>query len=248
MVLKQHVYVKEIEILKNNPVHQHNLQTKLKMSENPRLELLSSLCESETATKKSKIDSTRLQEEQHNSIIRERQLIEDNDKMWTSRLKLLQDNFESDRQSMLMKFEKEQQMNSEKEKLRELMHRSNGDLLQSSSDLENSALPAIIPTRQSFQSVTVTTKQGDYQATKKPRTTTPNTSRKMPTNSLQIAAVNSIKNHIAKQPDDESQDFAPERVVPITQESMSWNQVTIFVWLAKQWLTHPASFRKSART
>ena len=87
-----------------------------------------------------------------------------------------------------------------------------------------------------------------YQATKQPRTTTPNTSRKMPTNSLQIAAVNSIKNHIARQPDDESQDFAPERVVPITQESMSWNQVTIFVWLAKQWLTHPASFRKSART
>jgi hypothetical protein len=168
--------------------------------------------------------------------------------MWTSRLKLLQDNFESDRQSMLMKFEKEQQMNSEKEKLRELMHRSNGDLLQSSSDLENSALPAIIPTRQSFQSVTVTTKQGDYQATKKPRTTTPNTSRKMPTNSLQIAAVNSIKNHIAKQPDDESQDFAPERVVPITQESMSWNQVTVSVLLAKRLLTYPASFRKSART
>ena len=209
MVLKQNVYVEEIEILKNHQVQQHNLQTKLRMSEKTRLELLSSLCESEAAIKKLKIESTRLQEEQHNSIIRERQLIEDNDKMWTSRLKLLQDNFESDRQSMLMKFEKEQQMNSEKEKLRELMHRSNGDLLQSSSDLENSALPAIIPTRQSFQSVTVTTKQGDYQATKKPRTTTPNTSRKMPTNSLQIAAVNSIKNHIAKQPDDETQDFSP---------------------------------------
>jgi hypothetical protein len=102
---------------------------------------------------------------------------------------------------------------------------------------------AIIPARQSFQSITVTTKQGDYQATKQPRTITPNTSRKMPTNSLQITAVNPIKNHIAEQPDDESQDFAPERVVP-----MSWNQVTIFVWLAKQWLTHPASFRKIAST
>ena len=82
-----------------------------------------------------------------------------------------------------------------------------------------------------------------YQATKQPRTTTPNTSPKMPTNSLQITAVNPIKNHIAEQPDDESQEFAPERVVP-----MSWNQVTIFVWLAKQWLTHPASFRKIAST
>ena len=249
MVLKQNVYVEEIEILKNHQVQQHNLQTKLRMSEKTRLELLSSLCESEAAIKKLKIESTRLQEEQHNSIIRERQLIEDNDKMWTSRLKLLQDNFESDRQSMLMKFEKEQQMNSEKEKLRDpKSHRRSGDELQFASDLENFDLPAIIPTRQSFQSVPVTTKQGDYQATKKPRTTTPNTSRKMPTNSLQIAAVNSIKNHIAKQPDDESQDFAPERVVPITQESMSWNQVTISVWLAKQLLTYPASFRKSART
>jgi hypothetical protein len=47
---------------------------------------------------------------------------------------------------------------------------------------------AIIPARQSFQSITVTTKQGDYQATKQPRTTTPNTSRKMPTNSLESVA------------------------------------------------------------
>jgi hypothetical protein len=248
MVLKQNAYIEEIEKLKNHQVHQHDLQTKLRISEKTRLELLSSLCESEAAIKKLKIDSMRLQEEQHNSIIRERQLIEDNDKMWTSRLKLLQDNFEKDKQSMLLKFEKEQQMHSEKEKLRELMHRSNVEVLQSSSDLENSALPATIPTRQSFQSVTVTTKQGDYQATKKPRTTTPNTSRKMPTNSLHIAAVNSIKNHISKHPDDESQDFAPERVVPITQESMSWNQVTNFVCLAKQLLIYPASFKKSART
>ena len=48
----------------------------------------------------------------------------------------------------------------------------------------------------------VAVKQGDYQDPKRPRTTTPNTSRKMPTDSIQIAAVTSIKNHSAKQPDD----------------------------------------------
>jgi hypothetical protein len=159
MAFKQNVYVVQIESMKNHQVHQHDLQTKLRMSEKHGLELLLSLCESEAATKKSKIDSTRLQEEQHNSTIRDSPLIEDNDKMGNSRLKL-------DKQSMVQKFEKEQQMNSEREKLGDLIsHRRKGDVLQFSSDLENFELPAIIPTRQSFQSVTVTTKQGDCQAT-----------------------------------------------------------------------------------
>ena len=93
MVLKQSLHLEEIENLKRNQVHQNDLQSKLRLSEKTRLELLSSLCESEATIKRLKIDSMKFQEEQQNSIIRERKLIEDNDKMWSSRLKLLQENY-----------------------------------------------------------------------------------------------------------------------------------------------------------
>jgi hypothetical protein len=208
------------------------------MSEKTRLELLSSLCESEATIKKMKVESMRLQEDQQNSIIRERQLIEDNDKMWSSRLKLLQENFEKDKQSLLLKFEKEQQMNLEKEKLRELMHRSNSDTRWSTSDHDNSALQSKVQPSQIFQSIAVTQKQGDLQAAKKPRTTTPNTSRKTHVNSLQTTAVNSVKNHILKHSnDDDLNDFVPESgASTMAEESLSWNQV-ILVIACKIYLT-----------
>ena len=226
MVLKQSLYLEEIENLKRNQVHQNDLQSKLRLSEKTRLELLSSLCESEATIKRLKIDSMKFQEEQQNSIIRERKLIEDNDKMWSSRLKLLQENYEKDKESLVMKLDKEQQMNSEKEKLRLLMQRSNSDNLRSASDIENS-LPAKIPPHQNFQSVTAPQKQGESQATKKPRANTPNTSRKFASNSLQVAAVNSVKNHILKLPNDtDSDDFVVQNPVQIADESLSWNQVT----------------------
>ena len=146
-----------------------------------------------------------------------------------------------------MKNEKEQQLNSEKEKLRELMHRSISDSHRSASDLENAALPAKAPPRQNFQSIAAPQKQGEYQATKKPRTTTPNTSRKMPTNSLQIAAVNSVKNHILNHSNDEDlHDFIAESTISTTEESLSWNQVTLVLSDIKR-LTFLVSFKRSVR-
>ena len=106
------------------------------------------------------------------------------------------------------------------------MQRSNSDNLRSASDIENS-LPAKIPPHQNFQSVTAPQKQGESQATKKPRANTPNTSRKVASNSLQVAAVNSVKNHILKLPNDtDSDDFVVQNPVQIADESLSWNQVT----------------------
>jgi hypothetical protein len=228
MAFKQKNYIEEIELLKNHQVQQNDLQSKLRISEKTRLELLSSLCESEASIKKLKTDLMRLQEKQQISAMHERQIIEDNNKMWSARLKLLQENFENDKQSLLMKFEKEQQMNSEKEKLRALMHRSNVDNAQSSLDQEMLALPAKVPPRQSHQSAAVPQKQVEYQAAKKPRTTTPNTSRKMPANSLQVAAVNSVKNHILRHPNEnDSDDFVADSAVQPTEESLPWNQVIL---------------------
>ncbi len=247
LALKQKISAEEIEILKSHQVQQHDLQLKLRTSEKTRLELLSSLCESEATIKKLKIESMILQEEQQNTIDRERQLIQDNDKMWSVRLKSLQENFEKEKQALSMKNEKEQQLNSEKEKLRELMHRSISDSHRSASDLENAALPAKAPPRQNFQSIAAPQKQGEYQATKKPRTTTPNTSRKMPTNSLQIAAVNSVKNHILNHSNDEDlHDFIAESTISTTEESLSWNQVTLVLSDIKR-LTFLVSFKRSVR-
>jgi hypothetical protein len=54
MAFKQKNHIEEIELLKNHQVQQHDLQSKLRMSEKTRLELLSSLCESEASIKKLK--------------------------------------------------------------------------------------------------------------------------------------------------------------------------------------------------
>ena len=97
--------------------------------------------------------------------------------------------------------------------------RSNSGNLRSASDIENSS-PAKIPPHQNFQSVTAPQKQGGSQAAKKPRANTPNTSRKVIANSLQVAAVNSVKNHT------DSDDFVVQNTVQIAGESLSWNQVT----------------------
>ncbi len=226
MAFKQKIYVEDIELLKSHQVQQQDLQSKLRMSEKTRLELLSSLCESEATIKTLKIDLLKLQEHQQNSAIHERQIIEENDRMWSSRLKLLNENFEKDKMSLLMKLEKEQQLNSEREKLRALMHRSNTDAIKSASDPEILPLLAKIPPSQNNQSIIVPQKQGEYQVAKKPRTTTPNTSRKSPANSLQVAAVKSIKNHMLKHPNEnDSDDFIGESNNPITEESLPWNQV-----------------------
>jgi hypothetical protein len=247
MTLKQKIAAEEIETLKSHQLQQLDLQLKLRTSEKTRLELLSSLCESEATIKKLKIESMILQEEQQNIIVRERQLIQDNDKMWSVRLKSLQETFEKEKQALLAKNEKEQQLNSEKEKLRELMHRTNTDTHRSASDLENSANLAKVGSRQIFQSIAAPQKQGEYQATKKPRTTTPNTSRKMPANSLQVAAVNSVKNHILNHPnDDDLHDFVAESTVSTTEESLSWNQV-ILDKSDETRLIYSVSFKRSAR-
>ena len=249
MALKQKLCVQEIEDMKSSQVLQHDLQSKLRISEKTRLELLSALCESEATIKKMKTDSMKLQEELHNHVIRERQIVEDNDRMWSQRLKLLQDNFESDKQSLLMKLEKEQQMNSEKEKLRELLLRSNAEPVRAASESENLALPVKAPLRQNFQSNVVPQKQGDYLASKKPRASTPNTSRKVPSNSLQVAAVASTKNHVLNQPNDNDlDDFVSEGTVAVTDESLSWNQVPSVVSCKIQ-LTPPVSisFKRNAR-
>jgi hypothetical protein len=227
MAFKQKIQLEDIELLKSQQIQQHDLQSKLRMSEKTRLELLSSLCDSEATIKKLKNDLMRLQENQQNSAMQERLIIEENDSMWSSRLKLLHENFEKEKQSLLMKLEKEQQLNSEREKLRALMHRSDTDAVQLASDVEKLPLPSKILPRQNNQTITLQQKQGEYQAAKKPRTTTPNTSRKMPANSLQVAAVNSIKNHVLKHPNEnDSDDFIGEGQTPKTiEESMPWHQV-----------------------
>lgn len=226
MAFKQKNYVEDIELLKSHQVQQHDLQSKLRMSEKTRLELLSSLCQSESNIKKLKIDLMRLQENQKNRDMHERQIVEENDRMWSSRLASLQKNFENDKQLLQLKLEKEQQMNSEKEKLRALMHRSNTDTHHSASDLDNLALPAKIPLRQNCPSIAVPQKQGEGQTAKKPRTTTPNTSRKMPANSLQVAAVNSVKNHMLKHPNENDlDDFVSQSNNAMPEEALPWNQV-----------------------
>ena len=97
-----------------------------------------------------------------------------------------------------------------------------------SLDQEMLAVPTKVPPRQNHQSAAVPQKQVEYQAAKKPRTTTPNTSRKMPANSLQVAAVNSVKNHILKHPNEnDSDDFVAESAVQPTEESLPWNQVIL---------------------
>jgi len=168
------------------------------------------------------------QEDLQNHVIRERQIVEDNDRIWSQRLKLLQENFESEKRSLLMKFEKEQQMSSEKEKLRELLQRSNSENLRVDSDPDIVALPVKAPQRQIFQSIVVPQKQGDYQASKKPRASTPNTSRKVSANSLQVAAVASTKNHVLNHSNENDlDDFVTDGTVAVTEESLSWNQVPI---------------------
>jgi hypothetical protein len=234
MGLKHQSYQEEIEHLKSLQHQQQNLQSKLRMSEKTRLELLSSLCESEATIKSLKMQTMKLQEDQENCVVRERQLIEENDKMWSSRLKLLQENFEKDKQLLLMKLEKEQQMSSEKEKLRELSHRSNSDACRPGSDLANQMLPTKVPALQSISSTIIPQKQGEHQACKKPRASTPNTSRKTPANSLQVAAVNSVKSHVLKQlNDNESDEFVPENSVPITEDFLPWNKAIEFSYKSR---------------
>lgn len=106
MAFKQKNYVEDIELLKSHQVQQHDLQSKLRMSEKTRLELLSSLCQSESNIKKLKIDLMRLQENQKNRDMHERQIVEENDRMWSSRLASLQKNFENDKQLLQLKLEK----------------------------------------------------------------------------------------------------------------------------------------------
>jgi hypothetical protein len=126
-------------------------------------------------------------------------------------LKLLRENFEKDKQTLLLKSEKEQQMNVKNEKLRELMHFSHCDTRWSNSALDNSTLPSKVQPIQIFQSIAASQNQGDLQAAKKPRLTTPNLSRKMHVNSIQISVVNPVKNHILKHSnDDDLHDFVPE--------------------------------------
>jgi hypothetical protein len=120
-----------------------------------------------------------------------------------------------------------------------VIHRGTFDTRRSASDLDNSALPSKVQPSQIFQSIDVTQKQGDLQAAKKPRTTTPNTSRKMHVDSLQSsAAVNSVKNHILKHSnDDDLHAFVSESgASTMVEESPSWNQV-ILVMACEMYLT-----------